>query len=116
MLKELRAKISPTTTSEIEKRLKKAERALELAVLNEPQSIIDKNLAEAAATLIKSLENQNEAVVSLGSLLVIKFNGNVYIKNLSPMQAKFLEDAPEIIIEPKKLLERLSKIKELSPP
>jgi hypothetical protein len=60
------------TQPEVQKRLEKLERALELKGLAEPQANVDKLEAEAVAMLVKAVENSPNAAIQAGSLLLVK--------------------------------------------
>jgi hypothetical protein len=114
--KKLYAKTtSPETIEALQERLQKAERALELATLHKSQADVDKTLAEAAALLIKQLENVSRAACQLGSVVVLKYNDDagrpmVIVRNLTQRQLAEVEQNQDLLCEPEYLLRRLCVI------
>jgi hypothetical protein len=66
----------------VRERLAKLERALELAHLGKPQAEIDKEKAESVAALYSVVHEQNNAVVRMGSIIMIK-TGTISSSGLS---------------------------------
>lgn len=102
------------TTPEVTKRLHKGERALELATLGKYQANVDKDQAEAASTLIRSLENIPNAVCQIGSILLIKVTDantgtRIYTRSLTPQEMLFLECNQNLFKSPQDILDALSK-------
>ena len=63
------------TQPAVAQRLEKLERALELKTLDTQQAGVDREEAESAARLIEALKDTPEAVLRIGSLLMIKVTG-----------------------------------------
>lgn len=104
------------TSKELFERLEKAERALELSKINKVQSEIDKNLGKAAASVIESLKEEDEAVIQLSSLLIVKrknSNGKSTIetRQLSQKEIIYFEHNPQMIKNPGNVLEQLDSVK-----
>ncbi|OXM43047.1 hypothetical protein [Amycolatopsis alba] len=81
-------------------RLAKLERALELEGLGKRQAEIDKAKAEAAAALHAVVREQENAVVRLGSIVMIKRAGDLVVFTVSEMQAAVLEKHSELLRDP----------------
>jgi hypothetical protein len=106
---------SKQTREELELELLKAKKAIELKTLGLPQSQVDSNNANAIATLLETIKDQNEAVLLVGSLLIIKYcepsgNSKVFTKVLSQEEIIFLEMNQNLIQEPKEILNSLTKV------
>jgi hypothetical protein len=102
------------TQPEVVEKLQKAERALELYTLQRYQSTVDKEQAEAAGAVLKSLDNIPNAVCQIGSILIIKitddFTGTrVYSRTLSAQEMIYLERNQHLLQSPEKILECLSQ-------
>jgi CspA family cold shock protein len=89
--------------------LKRAERALELIALHKPQSEVDANEADALSKLVKSLENQTEAFIRIGSLYVVKMGGKLSAGGLTQRQLAFLERRKEFVATPADFLAALDE-------
>jgi hypothetical protein len=98
-------------SDEVKERLDKAERALELNYLDKPQSEANKNQAEAASCLIKSLENVPNACIQTGSLLLVKItvdgNASLMSKTLSINELRHLEENQSLLKNPNMILDWL---------
>jgi len=81
-------------------RLAKVERALELEGLGKRQAEIDKAKAEAVAALYAVVKEQENAVVRLGSIVMIKKAGDLVVFTVSEMQAAVLEKHSELLRDP----------------
>jgi hypothetical protein len=92
------------TKPEVQKRLNKAERALELKHVDLVQSEIDLNLANAACKMKEILENQDHAIVSLGSLFGVKTivdgHSRLAIVSLTQEQMQKVKENPEMQTDP----------------
>lgn len=99
------------TSKEVAERLKKAERATEIAILDKPQAEANQCQAQAAASIISSLSETTNACVQAGSLLVVKAttNGNsaVVVRTLTPLELKRLEENQSLLRKPEQILEWL---------
>lgn len=100
---------------ELTNRLEKIERALELKGLHKPQSDVDKNEAEATATLIKALENTPNAAIQVGTLLIVKGednSGKAYVQSrtLSPDEMICLEKNRHLFSAPQEILKNLEAL------
>jgi uncharacterized protein YjbI with pentapeptide repeats len=85
----------------------RVERALEMKALHEPQAQIDSAEAGAAADLIRSLDRQKNALVQIGSLLLIKVDGNLVVRNLTQRELAFIQRNPASSANAKDILGRL---------
>jgi CspA family cold shock protein len=83
------------------------ERALELQAIDGPQAQADAAQAGAAAGLIKSLEGQTNALVQIGSLLLVKVDGNLVVRNLTQGELSFMQKNPGSAANAREILDRL---------
>jgi hypothetical protein len=87
----------------IQERLRKIEQALQVQYLGKPQSEVDRNRADAAATLLGAVDKQEEVLIRLGTLVLIKSEGKVAIWTLSELQAADLDERGSLMNEPEKM-------------
>ena len=95
---------------EVEKRLIKIERAVEMRLLLADQAKIDAAQGDAVAKLLKSLENTQDALIQIGSVLLIKVNGVPVVRNLSQRELAYMEQNPALFRDPAATLQELQKI------
>ncbi|MED7930413.1 STAS domain-containing protein [Nonomuraea sp. LP-02] len=81
-------------------------RAAELRALHSVQAENDSKQAQAAATLIQALDGTEQAVVMVGSVLVIKDAGRLAVRTLTQRQLIFLERSADMT-QPSNVLEAL---------
>ncbi|MEU8401900.1 STAS domain-containing protein [Nonomuraea sp. NPDC048892] len=81
-------------------------RAAELRALHSVQADNDSKQAQAAATLIQALDGTDQAVVMVGSVLVIKDAGRLAVRTLTQRQLMFLERSADMT-QPSNVLEAL---------
>ncbi|MFI7122108.1 hypothetical protein [Amycolatopsis sp. NPDC049868] len=81
-------------------RLAKLERALELEGLGKRQAEIDKAKADAVAALHAVVKEQENAIVRMGSIVMIKKAGDLVVFTVSEMQAAVLEKHSELLRDP----------------
>ncbi|MEV5557147.1 helix-turn-helix transcriptional regulator [Nonomuraea wenchangensis] len=63
--------------------------------------------AEAAARLIEAVGNVETAVIQVGALLVIKNEGLLTVRDLSPAQMEQIRRNPGLVTDPARLIEQL---------
>jgi hypothetical protein len=93
--------------------VQKLERAIEIQGLNHPQSQVDKNEAEAISAIISALEKVSSAAIQVGSIVIIKLpdsdgNSCIQARTLSQQELMLLEKNPNLLKEPRKILDRLA--------
>jgi hypothetical protein len=102
------------THPELQDRLQKIERALELKGLEKPQSEIDKNQAQAIAEMIKSLEKIPEAAIQSGSVLLVKTSvkgkPNIRARTLSQREMIILEKNPDLLFKPQDIFSKIRNL------
>lgn len=96
----------------------KTKKALELAHLDKVQSEVNKNNSEAAKALMDAVKDVPNAVMAMGSLVVVKTTVDgepkVMIRNLTIDQLIQLDKNPDLLNKPFDLLSRLNDGKLLS--
>jgi len=98
------------TDPEVQKRLQKLEHILELELHGKKQAAIDKDQAEAASKLIQSLEKTGNAVLQIGSLLVVKITTKndgprIVVRTLTLEEMIHLTRTPALLKNPQEILE-----------
>lgn len=102
------------TLPEVQERLAKVERAVELQYIEKPQSDVDRALAAAAADLIKALDGTVAAAVQIGALLLVKVpdgqgRAGIFVRSLTQSELAILHEQPELLSSPSNLLQLLSE-------
>ena len=104
--REFFARSKKAITSEAAEEIyERAERTVEMRALLLPQAQIDSAQADAAARLITSLDGVSNAVVQIGSVLLIKVDGVVHVRNLNQHELTILEHSRSLLKAPKEALE-----------
>ncbi len=103
------------TQDEVAQRLAKAERAIELAQLQQRQAEVDKNQAGGMAALIQALEKTENAVLQAGSILMLKqthpvHGCNIISRTLSPLEMIYLERNAHLLKSPDDILPALATV------
>lgn len=101
------------TKPEVASRIAKAERALELKMLHERQANVDKLQAEAVAVLLKAIENDDNAALQVGSLLLLRTKTasgqrNTVTRTLTQRELIFVEQNQQLLKRPENLLDKLA--------
>ena len=84
----------------VRERLGKLEQAIELEHLGKRRAEIDKAKAESVAALLGAMKEQENAVVRIGSIIVIKTRGDLVVWTISEMEAAALEKNRELLGDP----------------
>lgn len=91
--------------------IEKGKHALEMQLLDQPQALITKTLAEATAALLSQVKDQNGAVcMQVGSLLLVRYKPDgarelvTVVRTLPPVQLRRLEENQAMLDEPNKIL------------
>lgn len=103
------------TSEEVSERLKEAEYAVEVNTILKPQSEVEKNQSEALLNILKGLEGIPNAVIRIGSLIVVKVTNqegemNVQVRTLSIKELHLLNKHPELLNQPKQILSDLANL------
>ncbi len=98
------------STPEAEKQFQKLERALDMRLLLSDQAKIDSAQSDAVSKLLFALSNTQNALIQIGSVLLIKIDGVPIVRNLSQYELAYLETHPTLLSEPVKALQQLQEI------
>jgi len=92
--------------------LTKLERAIDLQTHLRTQSEVDERQGDVVAKLITSLENTPNAVIQIGSVLLVKISGDILVRNLTQRELAIYERNPALFRDPataRKLLESFQR-------
>ncbi len=101
------------TSREAEDVLEKLRRALELQTLDRPQAEVNSTQATAVAGLVSSLQGTPQALIQIGSLLIVKVNDVPIVVTLSQRQLLHMESHPSLFRDPCAALDKLQEIQEI---
>ena len=104
--RRLRLVGDPARTDAAHAKLEAVERALELKT---PASGADPDLTEAVDGLLKSLEAVPNAVIRVGSRVVVKTGDTIVARSLSPMESLTLDRHPEALRAPEEMQSLLAE-------
>lgn len=85
------------------------QRALEQQTLEIPQAQIDVTQSQAVAMLLTALDKTPNAVVQVGSVLVIKVRDTTIVRNLTQLELAHWERNPSLFRDPEKALIELQQ-------
>jgi hypothetical protein len=106
------------TKPEVQEKLSKVERAIELQQIDAHQAQVDLGLSKAVKELIKALEGVDVGIISIGSLFVVKTKQKGQTKigviSLTQEQMKLVKQNPAMQVDPKFFLELISAQKKLA--
>jgi hypothetical protein len=86
------------------------ERKLRIELFDKAQAMIDNQEASGAAALITSLASEEKACIRVGSILLIKVDGQLTVTNLTQYQLAWLERNQTLLLDPVTLLQELAKL------
>lgn len=98
------------TAHELGERLQKVERGIELQLLHKQQAEIDSMQGDAVAKLLTALEHTPDALVQIGSVLLVKVDGVPAVRNLTQVELRYLEHNPTLLKSPATILEALQAV------
>jgi hypothetical protein len=98
------------TSRELGERLQKVERGIELQLLHKQQAEIDSMQGDAVAKLLTALEHTPDALVQIGSVLLVKVDGVPAVRNLTQVELRYLEHNPKLLKSPGTILEALQAV------
>ncbi|MEU7938553.1 hypothetical protein [Microbispora bryophytorum] len=90
-------------------------RALQLRAVDAEQAKVDDSKASAVAKLIAAVEGQPTAVVQVGALLLVKANGLINVRDLTPQEVVYLRRNPHAVADPITIMKRLQEIADSTP-
>jgi hypothetical protein len=74
------------------------------------QAQIDAAQGAAVAQLITSLENTPDAIIQIGSVLLVKADGVLAVRNLTQIELAHLERHPDLFRSPAAILDELKLV------
>lgn len=83
------------------------QRAIELRAVDGLQAEVDLKQAQAASALIESLANTEKAALQIGSTLILKLDGAISARSLSPQEMYILRLYPHILSHPDTCMGRI---------
>ena len=107
-MRSLRGRARKAATSDAAQEIySEVRRAIELQSLHLPQAKVDEQRGTTAAKLIESLHGQERAVILLGSILLVKDQGMIAVRELNHREMHSLEHRPSLFEDPVKMLSAL---------
>lgn len=98
------------TAPEFTSRIAKLERALELQAIHRAQAEVDAAQGDAVAKLITALGKSPNAIIQIGSVLLIKVDGVPVVRNLTQIELGHLERNPALFRDPAAALHELQQV------
>lgn len=100
-------------------RVAKIEHAIEVVGLRQPMAIENTKQAEAVSALITAIENVDNAVMMVGSVVMIKYTNehgqqHLFTKTLSVAEIRAFEENQHLLSNPRAALDRLHLLAEAS--
>jgi len=100
----------------VEELLAKLQRTLELRELDHPQSEVDLNQAEAVTRLLGALSPESDALMQIGSLVLIKVQNKIFVRTLTQVELVYFNRNPALFQDPAKALQVLQEGRVKQPP
>ncbi|MEV6907861.1 TetR/AcrR family transcriptional regulator [Amycolatopsis sp. NPDC051071] len=97
------------TSEQMADTMTRLERAIELQVLHKPQAEINSAELDGVAKLIAALGQEQNACVQLGSVFLLKVDGNIVSRNVSQREMAFLERNSGLLGTPREVLAALER-------
>jgi hypothetical protein len=101
-----RKRLSSGQADEVIARL---ERAVQDHLVAQQQAEVDVLQTQAVARLVTSLQRQENACVQVGSLVLLKVDGLVMVRNLTPEEMSYLRTCSSVLATPRDLLAALEQ-------
>jgi hypothetical protein len=99
------------TRAEVERllseRAAEIEQAISLRVTGKAQAEVDSAQGDTVAKLITSVENTPQALIQTGSILLVKVDGVLVVRNLTPQEMVHLRRNPALLKQPQEILTEL---------
>ncbi|MFC4014947.1 protein kinase [Nonomuraea purpurea] len=108
-LRRLRLRVRALAGSPVAKQLlHELEYAARVKILYEPVAGIDEKKSAAVASLITALESQPTAAIMISSILILKVDGVLIVRDLTPEELVSMKRNPLLVRDPAALLEQLN--------
>jgi hypothetical protein len=92
----------------VQENLARAERRLELELLDKAAAEVDNVKADSASKLIAAIDSTSKAVVVLGQIVIVKYDGMIVVKSIDPVTAGRIEGSQTLLSDPAAVLQILS--------
>jgi hypothetical protein len=107
-------------SEEVLSRVQKIEKAVEAVVLDKPMAAVNLDQAEATSKLLTSLESVHNAVMAIGSVILVKTTApdgrsSVYVKTLTVAELRAFEANQHLMSDPQGALDHLHLLATLPP-
>jgi hypothetical protein len=89
-------------------------RAFNIQLVERYQAGIDASTSDAVATLITALEKTSGAVIQAGSVILVKFDNAVIVRQLTPREMFYWQEHPGLFKDPRRALTELEKAADLT--
>lgn len=99
------------TSPGLKERARKVERGVELHLLQKQQAEIDSMQGDTVANLLTALAGTSDALIQIGSVLLVKVGGVPAVRNLTQQELIHLERNPQLLKTPHAILEALQDAK-----
>lgn len=106
--------LSETETGE--RLLRELNRAMELRTVDKLQAEVDSSQASAVSGLLLALKDQANALIQIGSILLVKVDGVPIVRNLTPLELEHLRRNPSLSGRPAECLSALQALVDRSRP
>lgn len=80
----------------------------ELSLVARLEAQTDALKSSALGDVVAALEGIDDAVIQIGSVLLVKHQGNIIARTLSEEELNFLSEHPELLKSPQNIIERLA--------
>ena len=84
--------------------------------MDRPQSEVDLNQADAVARLLGVLDPENDALMQIGSLVLIKVESKVFVRTLTQTELVYFNRNPALFQDPANALQVLQQGRPKQPP
>jgi excisionase family DNA binding protein len=93
----------------VEDQLAKLARGIELQGLDRPQSEVDLNQAEAIRRLLGALDRESDALIQVGSIMLVKVQNRIVVRNLTQVELAYFNQNPALFQDPGGALQILQR-------
>lgn len=96
--------------AEVREKAAEANRRLSIELLDRASAEVDSIKADSLAKLVVALKDHDEAAIVMGQLIIVKFDGKIFSRNVTALMARELEQRPSLLVNPKALLAKLDNV------
>jgi hypothetical protein len=105
----------PVTSEEAEAELRRIEQSLEGQISTPAPAGFDASQSDGVAKLIHSLKDTPDAIIQIGSVLLVKVDGVPTVRSLTQAELAFLDRNKRLYKMPKEILDELARFTSGSP-